>query len=152
MLGYGRKSAREIGALLRASHDPDGVVRNNALRAMWVLAMARPQTASEIPAESFIAMLNSGVWEDRNKAGLLLAALSRSRQPQLLERLRTQALPSLIEMARWQHSGHAEPYRVLLGRIAGIDEARIQQLIGSGRTNQIVAAAENESAVPKPTR
>jgi len=62
---------------------------------------------------------------DRNKAGLWLAALAVSRSPQLLERLRTNALPSLIEMARWGNPGHAYSYRVLLGRIAGLDETRI---------------------------
>jgi hypothetical protein len=55
MLGYGQKSARQIGALVYASHDPDGGVRNNAMRALWILAMASPKTASQIPAESFMA-------------------------------------------------------------------------------------------------
>jgi hypothetical protein len=152
LLGYGLRSGRQIGALVRASHDPDGLVRNNAVRALWVLATANPQTASEIPADGFVEMLNSGVWDDRNKAGLLLMALSRSRPLQLLERLRTQALPSLIEMARWQDSSHASAYRVLLGRIAGFDEARIEELIRSGRVGEIVAAAENESSTRKVAR
>jgi len=152
ILGYGRKSATQIGALFRASHDSDEEVRNNAVRALWVLAMASPENASEIPAGSFIAMLNSGLWTDRNKAGQLLMALTRSRNPQLLDRLRRQALPSLVEMARWQDSSHAQAYRELLGRIAGFDEARIQQLISNGRVDEILAAVEHESPARKPTR
>jgi hypothetical protein len=144
LLGYGRKSAAQIRALVHASRDSDEEVRNNALRALGILAMASPKTASEIPADSFVAMLNSGLWTDRNKAGLLLMALTGSRPPQLLERLRTEALPSLIEMARWHNSGHANAYRKLLGRIAGFDEARIEQLIASGRVDEIIAAARNK--------
>lgn len=143
MLGYGQKSAGQIGALVLVSHDSDEGVRNNAVRALWVLAMASPKTASEIPADSFVEMLNSGLSSDRNKAGLLLVALTGFRPRQLLERLRTEALLSLIEMARWQNLGHASAYRMLLGRIAGFDEARIQQLIGSGRVDEMVAAAAN---------
>jgi len=143
MLGYARKSAAQIAALVRASRDLDEGVRNNAVRALWVLAMAGPKTASQIPPQSFVAMLNSGLWTDRNKAGLLLMVLTGSRSSRLLERLRTEALPSLIEMARWHDPSHAQAYRVLLGRIAGLDETRIQQLIAGGRVEEIIAAAGN---------
>jgi hypothetical protein len=152
MLGYARKSTTQIGALVRASQDPDEDVRNNAVRALWVLAMGGPKTASEIPADSFIEMLNSGVWTDRNKAGQLLTALSGSRNPHLLERLRTEALSSLVEMTQWQDPSHANAYKTLLGRIAGIDEARIQQLISSGRVDEIVAAVENKPSSRNPDR
>jgi hypothetical protein len=88
-------------------------------------------------------MLNSGIWEDRNKAGQLLTVLTASRSPQLLARLRTQALQSLIEMARWKDESHAYAYRAMLGRVAGFNEAHIEQLIQSGRVDEIVTAAEN---------
>lgn len=152
LLGYGRKSAAQIRALVRASRDPDEEVRNNAIRALWVLAVSGSKTASEIPADRFIEMLNSGAWLDRNKAGMLLMALTRSRDPRLLQRLRTEALPSLIEMARWHDPGHAVACRVILGRIAGLSEARIQQLIRNGSVDEIVAAAENASQVRKAPR
>jgi hypothetical protein len=144
LLGYGKKSAAQIRALVYASRDSDEEVRNNAVRALWVLAMASPKTTSEIPANSFVQMLNSGLWTDRNKAGLLLMALTGSRPPQLLERLRTEGLPSLIEMARWHDSSHARAYQELLGRIAGFDEARIEQLIASRKVDEIIAAARNK--------
>lgn len=152
LLGYGRKSVAQIRALVRASRDPDAGVRNNAIRALWVLAESGPNTASEIPADRFIEMLNSGVWLDRNKAGMMLMALTRARNPRLLQQLRTEALPSLIEMARWHDPGHADAYRVILGRIAGLSESRIRQLIRNGRVDAIVAAAEGGSQAHKAAR
>jgi hypothetical protein len=139
ILGYGPQSRKQIAALVRASRDEDEVVRNNAVRALSVLATSNSKTASEIPPNSFIEMLNSGVWTDRNKAGWLLVMLSSNRNPKLLQQLKSTALPSLIEMAKWD-PGHAEAYRILLGRIAGLEEARIRQLIDSGKVNEILAA------------
>jgi hypothetical protein len=45
-------------------------------------------------------------------------------------------------MARWQNSGHADPYRYLLGKIAGLDEHRIHDLIASGQVDSLIAEAE----------
>ena len=52
MLGYGRQSDEQIDALAHASLDLDSDVRNNALRALWVLAGARPNLAQRIPPET----------------------------------------------------------------------------------------------------
>lgn len=143
ILGYASQSESQIKELVHASRDTDDGVRNNVVRALWVLASSNRKTAAGIPADQFIEMLNSGIWEDRNKAGQLLMVLTASRSPQLLARLKTQVLQSLIEMARWKNDGHAYSYRTMLGRIAGFDEARIQQLIQSGKVDEIVTAAEN---------
>ena len=85
-------------------------------------------------------MLNSGVWKDRNKAGFLFEVLSQARDPKLLGRLRSQALESLIEMARWRDPGHAQSAGMVLGRIAGIEENRLQQLVASGQVEVIIKA------------
>jgi hypothetical protein len=140
ILGYARQSAEQIQALARASYDSDETVRNNAIRALGVLARSNPQVAAKIPAEHFIAMLSSGSWTDRNKAGFLLDELSKRRDPKLLSQLRSRALDSLIEMARWRSRGHADFARILLGRIAGIEETRLQQLVDAGQVDQIIAA------------
>jgi hypothetical protein len=142
ILGYAVKSKRQIAALVSASRDSDELVRNNAMRALWVLAESSLSTASEIPADNFIEMLNSGLWWDRNKTGLLLARLSSARNPRLLDRLRSEATRSLIEMARWENPGHAYPFIVLLGRIAGLEEARIRQLIDNRKVDEIITAVE----------
>ena len=140
VLGYARQSAQQIEALVRASYDSDETVRNNAIRALAVLAQSNPRVAARIPAEHFIAMLSSGSWTDRNKAGFLLDELSKTRDQKLLSRLGSRALNSLIEMARWRSRGHADFARILLGRIAGLEETRLQQLVDAGQVDQIIGA------------
>lgn len=143
LLGYASRSRAQIATLVRAANDADGTVRNNAVRALWVLVSARDRTAAtKIPAAPFIAMLNSGAWEDRNKAGLLLSALITPKASSALADLRSRAMESLVEMARWQDAGHARPYRVLLGRLAGLDDARVNELISAGEVEAIIRAAE----------
>jgi len=142
ILGYATKSETQIRDLVHASHDADEGVRNNAVRALWVLATSSAKVASEISANGFIEMLNSGVWEDRNKAGMLLMTLTRTRPASLLRRLRSEALQSLIEMARWRDASHSYSYKTILGRIAGFDDAHVEQLIQNGKVDEIVSAAE----------
>jgi hypothetical protein len=140
ILGYARQSPEQIQALVRASNDSDETVRNNAIRALGVLAQSNPSVAARIPAERFIAMLSSGSWTDRNKAGFLLDELSKRRDPKLLGQLRSQSLDSLIEMARWRSRGHADFARSLLARIAGIEEVPLRQLVDAGQVDQIIEA------------
>lgn len=139
VLGYARQSNAQLAALVRASRDADETVRNNAVRALGVLARSNPKVAARIPAEAFIEMLNSGSRFDRNKAGALLEQLSQRRDPRLLGQLRAKAQASLMEMARWRSSGHAYPARVIIGRIAGIEENRLQQLVQDGQVEQIIS-------------
>lgn len=144
LLGYTNQSGRQIADLVWASHDPDEGVRNNATRALGVLARSNPKVAARTPAAGFIGMLNSATWTDRNKAGALLLSLSQWRPPKLLAALRAQTLESLVEMARWR-SGHAHAARMLLGRIAGIEEERLVKLAGdSARVDVIVKAARRK--------
>jgi hypothetical protein len=138
VLGYARQSREQIAALVQASSDLDDSVRNDAIRALGVLAESNPKVADRIPAEGFVTTLSSGSWTDRNKAAFLLTELTKRRAPRLLNQLRAQALDSLIEMARWRSRGHADFARILLGRIAGIEEIRLQQLVDAGQVDQII--------------
>jgi len=140
-LGYARQSKAQIAALVHASRDADGTVRNDAMRALGVLALSSENISAWIPAEHFARMLNSGVWEDRNKAGLLLGVLSRGRDPRLLRLLRSEALDSLMEMARWRDPNHASDARMILGRIAGIEEGHLAKMVASGSVDEIINAA-----------
>ncbi len=140
LLGYANQSRRQMADLVWASHDPDDGVRNNATRALAVLARSNPKVAARIPAAGFIEMLNSGKWADRNKAGELLLALSQWREPKLLAALRAQALDSLLEMARWR-SGHAQASRMMLGRIAGIEDARLYKLVSDNDQVEVIIKA-----------
>jgi hypothetical protein len=81
----------------------------------------------------------SGTWTDINKSSGLLDGLTRSRDPQLLAQLRQPAvIERLIEVARWR--SHAEAARMILGRIAGIDETRLIRLVVAGQVEQIIDA------------
>ncbi|HEX5227660.1 MAG TPA: hypothetical protein VFW44_08110 [Bryobacteraceae bacterium] len=113
-LGFTSQSARQIAALIHASRDPNDEVRNNATRALLEISQAGPTAASQIPPDTFIDMLWSGVWSDRNKSSALLMMLTASRDPKLLARLRTEALDPLTEIAGWDPD-HAMPARMILG-------------------------------------
>jgi hypothetical protein len=138
MLGYGRQSDEQIDALVHASLDADEDVRNDAVRALWVLGTAKPALAHRIPAEPFIRLMRSGSWLDHNKASLVLVALTTSRDPLVLAQLRTEVLESLLEMARWRSIGHAGAALTILGRMAGIDEDTLNKLIDGGQAAVIL--------------
>jgi hypothetical protein len=139
-LGSARQSDRQIAALVKASLDTDNDVRDNAVRALWVLARAKPDIASRIPVGPFIGLLASGSWTDHNKAVLLLEALTETRRADLLLQLRSKALDPLEEMARWRSRGHAYSARMIVGRIAGIEENRLSELAQSDQVDAIVKA------------
>jgi hypothetical protein len=137
-LGYARASSRQVASLARASLDGDDNVRNNAVRALAVLIGAKPEFARDIQASSFVQLLASPSWSDHNKGAALLEALTKNRDPELLRQLRASALDNLLEMARWRSAGHAASARMLLGRIAGIEEGRLLKLVASGDVQAIV--------------
>jgi len=97
---YARQSPEQIGALVLVSRDPSEGVRNNATRALGVLPSSNPDLVKQIPTATFVNLICSGVWSDRNKASFLLGNLTLTRDPKLLAQLRSQALDALIEMAR----------------------------------------------------
>ena len=83
LAGYTRQSTEQIAALMEAARDANDTVRNNATRALAVLA-ATPEIARKIPAEPFIESLNSSIWSDRNKGLMLLMYLTADRNPVVL--------------------------------------------------------------------
>jgi hypothetical protein len=139
MLGYARQSDEQVDALIRASLDPDDGVRNDAVRALEVLAGAKPDVARKIPPEPFVRLLRSGSWLDHNKASLVLMALTNGHDPKLLSLLRADALDSLVEMARWRSVGHAEAALTILGRMAGLSEDSLNKLIEAGQADTIIS-------------
>jgi len=143
-LANGRQSDEQIDSLVRASLDADDGVRNDAVRALAVLAGAKPNLAQRIPPEPFVHLLRSGSWSDHNKASLLLMSLTRSRDPKVLALLRAEALDTLLEMARWRSIGHAEAALSILGRMAGLDEDALNKLIGTGQADTIIGKLHRE--------
>ena len=53
--------------------------------------------------------------------------LTAARDGDLLRKIRSEALDSLIEMAQWRDSSHAYFSRVVLGRVAGIAGRTVAQ-------------------------
>ena len=144
VLGYATDKATVVGDLSAAMRDSDPVVRNNATRALWLIAaFARknPARTIKVPADPFVDLLNSLTWTDRNKSSLALMSLTEAQDPALLSTLRQKALPALTEMARWKSRGHSVAPVMLLGRVAGIPENDLASLAASGDHATIVDAA-----------
>jgi hypothetical protein len=148
-LGYARRSERQVSALVNASLDADDGVRNDAVRALAVLAGADRELARRIPATTFVGLVASGTWSDHNKGAAVLEALSRGRDPKLLGQLRAEALDNLVEMARWRSAGHSYTARVTLGRVAGIEDSRLYELIGLRRVEEIIGALGTPVRTPE---
>jgi hypothetical protein len=132
---------------MEAVRDPDPIVRNNATRslsAIAVLASHRPELGIQIDPARFIEMLNSLDWSDRNKALVVLGNLTEKRPADLMASLRKQALPSLIEMARWK-APHAKFSFILIARIAGSDENDINRVWERGERESIIAKVARSS-------
>jgi hypothetical protein len=144
LLGYTRQSGTQLTALSRATHDSNSTVRNNATRALLVLAESSQEIAAQIPAEGFVQLLSSGTWTDLNKASGLLMIITQRRNPKVDALLRQkETLERLIEIARWR-TGHADAARFILGRLAGVDEGRLRQMIESGQFESIISSLQGK--------
>ena len=140
-LGYTLQSLHQILALVLASRDPDDEVRNNATRSLGVLVRSNAGLASDIPPDTFVEMLRSGTWSDRNKGTSMLEQLTATRNADLLVKIRSVALDSLIEMASWRRPSHAYFARMVLGRVAGLPEDHLKRLAWNGPVEAIIQAA-----------
>jgi hypothetical protein len=144
VMGYAPDKQAVVDDLVLGMTDPCDEVRNNAMRALMVFADAAAgahRPALSIPAQPFIAFLDSPVWSDRNKASGALLALSRNRDPRLLSKLRKEARAPLVEMARWKSEGHALAAFIILGRIAGYTDEEARALWNSGARETVTGAA-----------
>jgi len=148
VLVYATRKSGIVNDLQYALKDADSGVRSNAARslvALSVLAKLDPSSEVRISATWFIEMLNSLSWSDRNRALWALQTLTDSRDPMVLDQLRTRALDALIDMARWKTLSHALPAFILLGRVAGMPEPDIQAAWTRGDRDSVVSAAKKKS-------
>jgi HEAT repeat protein len=144
VMGYAPDKRAVAGELQYALQDPDEGVRRNAMRglaALAVLAARSPDSQIRIAPTWLIEMLNSILWGDRTHAAALLATLTESRDPGVLAQMRERALPSLLEMARWNSLAYALPAYVLAGRIAGLTEKEIQDTWSKGEREAVLSRA-----------
>jgi HEAT repeat protein len=145
---YASRKSDVVNDLQYALKDADAGVRNNAARsllALSVLAKLDPSSDVRISPTWFIEMLNSLSWSDRSRALKALQTLTDSRDPLVLDQLRTRALDALIDMARWKTLSHALPAFILLGRVAGMPEPEIQAAWTSGDRETVITAAKKKS-------
>ncbi len=144
VLGYVPHKQDVVDDLVYAMGDSSGEVRNNAMRALAMFAAMTPSAGRpvvRVPAEPFVGLLRSLLWTDRNKASLALLGLTARRDPDLLERLRREAIVPLVEMARWKSMGHAEPALTILGRIGGLSDEATRAALGRSEREGIINAA-----------
>lgn len=144
VLAYAPDKRDVVPALLAALRDPSPEVRNNAVRALAVIAgYARDRDVAglDVPLEPFVALLSSPIWTDRNKAAFALMQLVQPGDDAALRLLRERAMAPLVDMARWQASGHAVVGALLLGRIAGMSDAETFAAFQAGDREAIVRAA-----------
>lgn len=145
VIGYAADKRSVIPDLVAAMRDASDDVRNNAMRALWTIAIfaqRAPASGIHVPYAPFVDLLTSPIWTDRNKSSLALAEISESRDPALLALLRQKALASLIEMARWQSAGHAEAPFLLLGRAAGWSEDAIHDAWTRGDRDALIGSVK----------
>lgn len=140
IIAYTRDKQAVVSDLVTASRDPSESVRNNAVRALVVMASAESVTV-KVPPEPFVALLQSPVWTDRNKSSLALMELTASRDPGLLAALRPARI-ALVEMARWKSMGHAGAALTILGRMAGLSEQEIGTVWNGGDREKIIRASQ----------
>jgi len=141
IIAYAANKRDVVEDLVYGMSDPDSGVRNNAMRALGIIAgfaQQSPEQQIKVPIQPFIEMLNSIVWTDRNKSSLALYQLTEKRNPAVLSELRERALPSLIEMSRWKSRGHALGPFFLLGRVGNISEDEILKDWASGDRETLI--------------
>jgi len=144
VLGYAADKQIIVGDLVYGMSDPDGGVRNNAMRALAVIASMTPSAAKHrvhVPYEPFVDLLRSPVWTDRNKSSFVLMHLTENQDPRLLSLLRRTAMGELVEMARWKSRGHALPALLMLGRIGGLRGEVLNTALSSDDRDSIINAA-----------
>jgi hypothetical protein len=149
VLAYAADKRGVVKDLVRAIGDPAEEVRNNAMRALALIAQLgerRPELRLEVPIEPFVAMVNSPVWTDRNKASFALMSLTETRDDRRLAAIRAGALSALVEIARWRSPAHALAGIFVLGRLAGMSDEASFKAAERGDVETVVQAATGQGA------
>lgn len=115
VLAHTNDAARLAPVLGRAIYDPNGGVRNNAMRVLMFLAQKRPDVA--FPIGDLISALDFPSSSDRNKAGYTVAALADV--PKYRDAIRADAVPVALRMLRLEQPNNHEPAYQILTKISG---------------------------------
>lgn len=140
VLAYADDKQEIVNILLEAALDPEESVRNNAVHAIGVIAdfsLNFPELNIVIGTAPLIQLMNSISWTDRNKSSIVLLSLTKNRNPEIIQELKSKAMKSLLDMAGWINFGHSLPGYILLGRIAGWSEQQIMSVVNDNRVKQL---------------
>ena len=136
VLQYVPDKSTVVNDLQLGMQDPDDSVRANAarsLRAIAVLGERDPELKIRVQATWFVELLNSVALQDRLEAAKTLLSFTDRKNEFLITNIRDRALPSLNEMARWQHLPHALPGFLLLGRVSGRTDIETMEAFANDR-------------------
>jgi hypothetical protein len=139
ILAYADDKRKVIDELTIAADDADAGVRNNAVRALSILATyayTNPDLGLVVNPKPFLQLLGSLTWTDRNKGAAVLDSLSQQRDPELLAALRATSLTEVEEMARWKSNGHCLFSIRILARLAGQSEDEIQNRAKASKNHE----------------
>jgi hypothetical protein len=152
VLGFSDNKRGAVDDLLFALQDADEGVRKNAIRSLATIAVVarrQPALGIRIPPAGLVDLLNSVVLSDRLESIEALLVLTERQNAAALDLLRERALPSLAEMARWTTRSYAQPPFRLLGRVAGIKDAELNDSWEKGDCEPVIRKAL-DSAAKKP--
>lgn len=145
--GYARDKAAAAKALQLALRDPEPAVRRNAARALKGIAyLALTGGGGDLRVQPtwFVEMLNSVVLSDRMEAAQVLSMYVERGNESAAAQIRERALPSLLEMARWQHLPHALPAYWLLGAVGGVPQEELEKAWAAGERERMVERIEKQ--------
>jgi hypothetical protein len=143
VIGYAQDKSAIAADLQYAMRDPDEAVRGNAIRSLHAAVMKAdtPSQAVPVPFTTLVDLLHSVVLSDRVEAADMLVTVTDDGNPQAIALMRSEALPTLIEMARWKSLFYALPPFMLVGRIAGLPEQEIQSRWTNGDREYVIRKA-----------
>jgi hypothetical protein len=154
IIGYAPNKKDVVNDLENALQDPDESVRSNALRALnaiAVLARLDPKLGIQVPPTWFVEMLNSIVLSDRTRAANALVTLTDQDAAATLDQIRDRGIDSIVEMAQWKNLRYALPSFILVGRLAGMNDAEIQKAWTKGDRQAVIGIALGARTRKKPT-
>ena len=115
VLAHTNDVQRLVPLLGGAIYDPNGGVRNNAMRVLMFLAQKRPDV--DFPIRDLIAALDFPTSADRNKAAYTVAGLAEL--PRYRETVRAEAVPAALRLLRSEKPNNHDPAYQILKQVSG---------------------------------
>jgi len=115
LLAHTNDVQRLTPLLSRAIYDPNGGVRNNAMRVLMFLAQKRADV--DFPIRDLIAALDFPSASDRNKAAYTVSGLAD--QPRYRDVIRTDAVPVALRLLRTEQVNNHLPAYEILTKVSG---------------------------------